>query len=350
MIRSQRLARLFAVAGLATGLHAGRASAADAPKPTPQEQAEIDKFKAIAASEHPRQGDVMVPGADATLHLGKAYYFLDAADAKRVIVEAWGNPPGAADGVLGLVIPAGRNFTDSWGAVVTWEASGWVSDKDAKSTDYNKLIKQIQDSEDEGNRQRKHDGFPATHLVGWAQPPQYDAASHSAIWARDIQFGGQRNDTLNYDVRLLGRRGVLSLNMVASMPELPEVRTAAKDLARTASFDPGARYADYQPGIDKSAGYGIAGLVAAGLGVAAVKKFGLLALVLAFGKKAIVLILAAFAGVGAWFRRQWARLRGRPAPAPAPKPALASDPSHTFGVHEPETPPTTLPETGTGGG
>ena len=350
MARLRRSMRLFISAGLLAGLYAGAAQAADEPKPTPQEQAEIKKLNAIADSEHPHWGDVMVPGADAMLHLGKAYYFLDAADAKRVIVEAWGNPPSAAEGVLGLVIPAGKNFSDSWGAVVTWEASGWVDDKDASSTDYSHLIKQIQDGEDEENRQRQHDGFPTSHLIGWAQPPTYDAAAHSAIWARDIQFGGQHDDTLNYDVRLLGRRGVLSLNMVDSMPDLPQIRAAAKDLARTATFDPGARYADYKPGIDKSAGYGIAGLVAAGLGVAAAKKLGLLAVVLAFGKKFIVVVMAALAGVGAWFRRQWARLRGKPVAAPSPSPAPALDPSHAFGAHPPDAEPATLPETGTDGG
>lgn len=348
MTRRHRLVRPLLLAGLCAGLLASPALAEEQPKPTPAQQAEIDKLEALAASEHPQQGDVMVPGADATLHLGKAYYFLDAADAKRVLVEAWGNPPAVAEGVLGLVFPAGKNFSDSWGAVVTWEGTGWVSDKDAKSTDYDKLIKQIQDGEDEENRQRKHDGFGATHLVGWAQTPTYDAATHSAIWARDIQFGGQKDDTLNYDVRLLGRRGVLSLNMVASMPDLPQVRLAAKDLAQTASFDPGARYTDYKPGIDKSAGYGIAGLVAAGLGLAAAKKLGLLAVILAFGKKFIVLIIAAFAGAGAWFKRQWARLTGKPVP---PKPAAkgqAPGASHAFGNPE-ALPPSELPGTGTDG-
>ena len=358
MTQSRRALRLAAVAAAVLGLQAGAAYAgsqadADDPKPTPEQQAEIDKLKAIAASEHPRTGDIAVPGAEAVLHLGKAYYFLDAAEAKRVIVEAWGNPPGAAEGVLGLVIPAGRNFADSWGAVVTWEPTGWVSDKDAKSTDYDKMIKQIQDGEDEANRQRTHDGFSAAHLVGWAQAPTYDAAAHSAIWARDIQFGGEKADTLNYDVRLLGRRGVLSLNMVASMPDLPQIRTAASELARTAVFDTGARYADYKPGVDKSAGYGLAGLVAAGLGLAAVKKFGLLAVILAFGKKFIIVIAAAAAGVGAWFKRQWSRLRGRPvAPraTPAPSHALGgADASHDFGAAPPAAPQTLdAGETGTG--
>jgi uncharacterized membrane-anchored protein len=311
-------------------------------KLTPEQRAQILKLKAIVESEHPRHGDIAIPGADVVLHLGQNYYFLDAADAKRAIVEGWGNPPDAANGVLGLIIPTGKVFADSWGAVVTWNPSGWVSDKDAASANYGELLSQMQKGEEEENKQRQSAHFSPIHLVGWAQEPTYDAATHSAIWARDIQFGGQGDDTLNYDVRLLGRKGVLSLNMVASMPELAQIRVAAKDLAQTAAYNPGARYADYKPGVDKSAGYGIAGLVAAGVGLAIAKKLGFLGVILLFGKKFLVVILAAMAGAGAWFRRQWSRITGRPI---APKPPASRTPepvpesSHQFGPADPAPAP-----------
>jgi uncharacterized membrane-anchored protein len=138
------------------------------------------------------------------------------------------------------------------------------------------------------------------HVVGWAQPPAYDVGAHSLIWARELNFEGQQIHSLNYDVRLLGRRGVLSLNMVATMPDIRAVRGAANLLASTASFDTGARYADFDSATDKEAGYGLAGLVAAGAGVAAAKKLGLLAILLGFGKKFIVLILIAGAAIGRW--------------------------------------------------
>ena len=112
------------------------------------------------------------------------------------------------------------------------------------------------------------------------------------IWARDIEFGKQADHTLNYDVRILGRSGVLSLNTVSSMSKLAEVRPAAATLATVAEFDRGSRYADFDPNLDKKAEYGVAGLVAAGLGVVAAKKLGLLALILLGGKKLLVVVLA----------------------------------------------------------
>jgi uncharacterized membrane-anchored protein len=268
---------------------------------TPDQQ-EVSRLKGILDSERPVTGDVRIAASNATFHLGDRYYFLDSGDAKKVVIDAWSNPPDTADGVLGMIFAKGKTFADSWGAVITYDPAGYVSDKDAKSADYNKLLVQEQQGEDDLNQQRKKSGFPSMHLVGWAQQPTYDPVSHSEVWARRIQFSGEGVDTLNYDTRILGRRGVLSVNIVSDMNHLDEARTAANELARTAEFDPGSRYGDFQDG-DQKAAYGIAGLVAAGLGLAAAKHFGLLAIILLFAKKAFVLIAVAFAWIASKFRK-----------------------------------------------
>jgi uncharacterized membrane-anchored protein len=295
------VALLLAVAGLITAVPA----AAQQPQPpSAQEQATAKKMKEILESLHPVSGDVPLPAGNAVLHLGKDFYYLPPDEARKVLVDAWGNPPRIADGVLGIVFPAGKTFldTDTWGAAITYEGSGYVTDKDAQTADYDALLKQLQSGEDEINAKRREEGYPAQHLVGWAQPPSYDAASHSVVWAQNIAFDGQADNSLNYDVRMLGRKGVLSLNMITAMSKLDETRRDAEKLARSADFTPGARYADFKSG-DDTAGYGIAGLVAAGLGVVAVKKLGLLAVILVFAKKFLVLIVAAFAALGARFRK-----------------------------------------------
>jgi len=275
------------------------------------------------AQLHPIHGDVKLLKGDAELHLGNKYYFLNAADAKRVIVEAWGNPPSGHDDVLGMVVAEGHNPVDDWGAIVTYEETFYVSDKDADKTDYDKMLRQIHDGEAEANAERKKQGYGTMHLVGWAQPPTYDKASHTLIWAQDLNLSTSETDTLNYDVRLLGRRGVLSLNMVDFMPNLPTVREQAKELALAGGFAPGSRYEDYAAG-DKKAAYGVAGLVAAGLGLAAAKKFGLLAVLLLVAKKGWVLLIAMAASVKAW----WGKLFGKkPKSLPAASEPAAEDTS-----------------------
>lgn len=250
-------------------------------------------------------GVVDLPQAKARLNLGSDYYYLDAAASRRVLVEGWGNPPEAANGVLGMIFPARFKPLDgpSWGAVISYDDVGYVADKDARDTDYDKLLDDLRKGEADENAEREKAGYPTLHLVGWAERPSYDATRHVVVWARELKAGNASVDTLNYDIRLLGRQGVLSLNVVSSINDLPEVRAAADRIAGQAGFTSGQAYADFRKGQDKMAEFGVAGLIAAGVGAAAAKKLGLLAILVLFLKKGAVLLVAAFGGVAAWFRK-----------------------------------------------
>lgn len=299
------LMRQFARAGLGAGLLLAAGTAhADTPRPPaiPPETLAFEK------SLHKQTGDIALPQAKAVLHLGDQYYFLGPDEARKVITQIWGNPPGSADDVLGIVIAKGATSYDNlWAAVVTYQPTGHVSDADAKTEDYDAVLTQMREGEGEENAERRKQGFPAIHLVGWAQPPSYDPARHALIWARDIAFVGQKIDTLNYDVRVLGREGVLSLNMVSDMRALAPVRAAAAEFGKVAAFDQGRGYADFNAATDKAAGYGLAGLIAGGVGLAVVKKLGLLGLILAFGKKFIIIIGVALVGAGRYAMRLFGR-------------------------------------------
>lgn len=288
---------------------APQAMAQPAPSPQSEEQAKAEmeaKFKALERDLHPQTGAVAIPAAHATLQLGNGYYYLPADEAKRVLTEAWGNPPDQVSDVLGMVFPAGKTFHDQgWGAVIAYEDTGHVSDKDAASQDYDKVLSDMQSTEEEANKAARDQGYAGAHLVGWAQSPTYDAARRTLIWARNIKFDGSEGNTLNYDVRTLGRTGVLSLNMVDSMDNLAAVRTAAAGLGSTVKFDSGSAYGDFNPSTDKLADYGLAGLVAAGAGLAVAKKVGLLGIILLFLKKGLVVLVAAAGGAWAWFKRKF---------------------------------------------
>lgn len=274
-----------------------------------QEQAEAAynaRMDAIERTLHPRSGTIAIPAAKASLHLGDAYYFLAADEAKRVLVDAWGNPPETASTVLGMVFPKGKTFRDEgWGAVVEYEETGHIKDEDAAAQDYDSVLADMKAASEEANESRAASGYPASHIVGWAQRPTYDARTKTLIWARNIKFDGSEPNTLNYDVRTLGRTGVLSLNMIDSMPNLGVVQAAAAGLGSTVRFDAGARYADFNPSTDAVSEYGLAGLVAAGAGLAVAKKTGLIAILLLVLKKAWVLLFVVFAGGFAWLKRRF---------------------------------------------
>jgi uncharacterized membrane-anchored protein len=282
--------------------------AAGAPVTPESAAAEQARLDAIVASLNPRSGQIAIAAADASLQLGDDYYFLDKADSRRVLTELWGNPPSAVEGVLGMIFPKGLTpLDDTWGAVVTYTGDGYVSDEDAAEIDPDKLLTTLREGEDEDNRQRQANGFDTVHLAGWAQPPQYDAQKHNLIWAKVLKFGGNQDSTLNYDVRVLGRRGVLSLNIVAGLADLAEVGPAATALMNTAVFDAGSRYTDYQPGKDQKAAYGVAGLVAGGAALAVAKKVGFLGVLLLFLKKGAAFILVGIGAAWTWLRRKFGK-------------------------------------------
>ena len=207
-----------------------------------------------------QSGDVSVGDKLATLHLGDKFRFLGPADAEKVLV-AWGNPPGAE--ALGMICPAGGAATaeDGWAVVVTYSEEGHVEDDEAKDIDYADLLKDMKSDTEESNAERQKAGFGTVHLVGWAEPPHYDEKSKKLYWAKELDFGGAEH-TLNYDIRALGRKGVLELNAVASMKQLALVKKEMPAVLASVEFKQGMRYADFDPDMDTVAAYGIGALVA----------------------------------------------------------------------------------------
>ncbi|RAO76626.1 DUF2167 domain-containing protein [Dyella jiangningensis] len=266
----------------------------------------------FVATLHPLTGKVNLPGAQATLDIADGYSFLPAADAQRVLSELWNNPPD--HDVLGMILPSTDAHAvledKNWAVVVTFVDEGYVTDEDAAKIDYSDMLKDMQKATKDDNEDRVKEGYPAIELMGWAEPPHYDTASHKLYWAQDLVFkksdGSHESRTLNYAIRVLGRKGYLSLNAVAPIEELAQVRADMPQVVEMAEFDAGQRYTDYNPTTDKAAAYGIAALVAGGIAAKAGLFAKLGVLLLAF-KKFIVLGVAAVGGVFAkLFKRKQA--------------------------------------------
>lgn len=262
----------------------------------------------LVASLHWRDGEVAVGGgAQARLRLGDEFRYLDAPDARKVLEQLWGNPPD--ESVLGMVVPKGRGVLDDagWAVVVTYSDDGFISDEDATGIDYDELLQEMKDGTEEESAARREAGYGGIALMGWAEPPRYDAAAKKLYWAQDLQFEGSENRTLNYDIRVLGRRGYLSLNAVARMSELADVRQGMQRLLPMVEFDAGSRYADFDASTDKVAAYGIAALIGGGIAAKAGLFAKLGALLLGLKKLLIPLVLLLAAMVKplfGWLRKK----------------------------------------------
>jgi uncharacterized membrane-anchored protein len=261
-----------------------------------------DQLAAMAASLKWQTGSISLKDGLAKISLTDKFRFLGHDDANKVLHDIWGNPSDPR--VLGMIFPADAGPLDpgNWAIAISYEEGGYVKDNDAGKINYTDLLKQMQQEVHAQNAAREREGYPSVELVGWATPPHYDRATHKLYWAKDIRFANEPGDTLNYNIRVLGRRGVLVLNAIAGMPQFPEIDRQMPQVLTMVDFQAGNTYADFDPKVDKIATYGLATLIAGGaLGAAAklgafkflfpvllaLKKFGVVAVVaiIAFFKK-----------------------------------------------------------------
>jgi len=272
-----------------------------APAAESEDPAAPDSEDADATADEPQlpelnyeTGVILLPNKVATLTLTDRYRYLNPRETEKMLV-AWGNPPGHK--TLGAVVPAELSpFEEGgWAVIVTYLDDGHVDDADAKKIDYKDVLEDMQDGTREDNEERQKAGYESIELVGWAEQPHYDESSRKLFWAREIKFGESAENTLNYDVRVLGREGVLSMNAVANMPQLDHVRSDMQDLLQVAAFNEGYRYEEYDSSTDRAAAYGIGALVAGGLAAKAGLFAKLGVMLLAF-KKFFILAIAAIGG------------------------------------------------------
>jgi uncharacterized membrane-anchored protein len=207
-------------------------------------------------------GSISLSNGVAKLNVPAGFKYLNAAQSNYVLSDLWGNPP--QTGVLGMIFPehSGPFGNDSYAFVITYDPMGFVKDEDADKTDYDELLKNIQKEEVEENKTRAAQGYAAINMVGWASKPFYDKNKKVLHWAKNLRFADQEENTLNYEVRILGRKGVLSMNAIASMSELDSVKKDIDKVLAMPSFTEGNAYKDFDSNTDNVAAWTIGGLVA----------------------------------------------------------------------------------------
>lgn len=249
-------------------------------------------------------GTIELSNKVARLNVPASFKFINAEQSKYVLTELWGNPP--RTDILGMLFPKeGGPLTDnSYAFVITYDELGYVKDDDADKINYDDLLKQMQKEETEENKARKAEGYGNIHMVGWAAKPFYDKNNKVLHWAKNLQFEGNDENTLNYEVRILGRKGVLSLNAVATLSQLDSVKKDIDKVLAMPAFNDGLAYKDFDSKTDNVAAWTIGGLVAGKVLV----KAGLWAVIVKFlaasWKFILIGLVAAWAGIKKFFGKK----------------------------------------------
>jgi uncharacterized membrane-anchored protein len=217
-------------------------------------------------------------------------------------LEATQNLPD--ESVAAVLLCRTADTTSTWFVLYKYNPSGLVRDTEKNTLDADKILATIKDATERSNDERERRGWEKMYVTGWITPPFYDEKTHNLTWALE-GLSSDGESSANRSVRLLGRGGVVSAELVADVDRLAEIVPEFDKTIEGTHYIPGQTYGEWRQG-DKIASYGLVALIAGGAGVAATKaglfaKLGklIVAVILAVKK----LIVAAVLAVVAFFKR-----------------------------------------------
>lgn len=236
--------------------------------------------------------------------------FLNKDDTIKMEKE-YGDIPSMYE--IGSVHPTedGQN----WTLFIEYEDTGHISDDEQNEIDADALLQSYKDGTEEANKQRKPE--EQIHVIGWNVKPSYNAATHELEYAMLVE-NSKKEQFLNYKLQVLTRTGHVSFILVTDVPSLmKDKQTLREKIMKNFVVKEGHRYTDFNAETDKVAEYGLTGLILGGLGLAAAKKLGLLAMILAFAKKGWILIVVALGALGGLLKKLFGKKKDEQPPADA---------------------------------
>jgi uncharacterized membrane-anchored protein len=213
----------------------------------------------------------------------------------------------AGDSVSGNELGFLRPEKGGWAVYFEFDDIGYVKDADKEKLDAAKLLQSYKEGTAAANKERARAGFPPIEIVGWDKEPSYDPQTHNLEWCMRARSEGQ--EFVNYNTRLLGRKGVMEVVLVVDPEDLAATLPEFRAVTAGHQFSTGQSYAEYKPG-DKIAKYGLGALVLGGAAVGAAK-LGLFASLAVFFKKAWKLVIIGLIAVAGAIKGLFNKLTGR---------------------------------------
>jgi uncharacterized membrane-anchored protein len=252
-----------------------------------------DAFSKIPWQPGPVLGDL---GEEAQVAVPDDCTFT-GADGTRQFMELNENPVSDRERgtVLCRIVGANGETESTWFAVFEFDGSGYVKDDEKESLDGDAILASLKEGNEHGNRERKKRGWEAIYVDGWQHAPHYDEQTRNLTWATRLH-GEDNAQVLNHSVRLLGRGGVMSVDLVVSPEYYEQALPVFNAVVGDFKYKTGHTYAEWRDG-DKIAAYGLTALVAGGAG-AVLAKTGLLQ---KFGKAILLGLAAGVAAIRKFF-------------------------------------------------
>jgi uncharacterized membrane-anchored protein len=165
--------------------------------------AQSNPLASLAWQRGPIQGQI---GEKAAIQVPAGYVFLDAANTKK-----W-NEINQEIGSSDQYLFAPQDL--SWSVYFRFAPVGYV--KDENDIDAPALLETVKQGTQAANEERRRRGWGTLTVTGWQALPYYDTQRKLLEWS----FAGQEDTTqrpiVNYNTRILGRTGVMSVTLVTS--------------------------------------------------------------------------------------------------------------------------------------
>jgi uncharacterized membrane-anchored protein len=195
----------------------------------------------------------------ASVQIPNGIVFLGSSDTQRFL-ELTGNLPRSD---IYTIAPKSLH----WFGLFSFEDSGYVPDDEKLDPDA--LLEELKNGNRAGQEERKRRGLPSLVLEGWLVEPHYDLATKRLEWGTKLR-ADTNEISVNYTIKLLGRRGVMDAVLVSEPNTLEQDTREFKSILTGYTFNEGERYTEYRSG-DKVAEYGLSALIIGGAAAAAAK-------------------------------------------------------------------------------
>lgn len=250
---------------------------------SPQEMAVLKKYMEIEWDVGPTSSSI---GTDATIKVPEGYKLTGAAGS-RTWDELTHNPP---SDTLATLMPD----SEDWFVCFTFSNDGYVKDDEADELDADAILESLKQGTESSNAYRQKQGWGSIHVTDWIVPPKFDDETKHLVWAFGLR-NNEGGESANYNMRVLGRYGVMNVVVVAEPAKMNSAVDEANQLLTGFNYNDGHKYAEFQEG-DRIAEYGLTGLIAGGALVAAAKT-GLLGKLAKFAKVIVLGVIAVIGGI-----------------------------------------------------
>ena len=217
----------------------------------------------LAAGQVQAAETVFPLGDQAQIVLPDGFNSMNAQETQAML-RAGGEPVSGKE--LGFVSPNAED--QNWSLFFDFDAIGYVKDDEKDKLDADAILTSIREGNEHANEIRRQNKSPEMQITGWHTKPIYNPTTKNLEWCIAATVSG--HSLLNYNIRKLGREGVMEITLVTAPASLDADLPKVRSLLDRFTFVSGKTYGEWKAG-DKIAEYGLAALIAGGAAAVALK-------------------------------------------------------------------------------